>query len=85
MVTRGVRGGSGEVLALGTREELGRRPAAGAYAGEPTLGGASGGGLHVLGATKGRDGTSGRNAARCRVRRRERSSAGRGSVASRWG
>ena len=84
MITRGVRGRTGENLALETREELGRRVATGADAGEPTLAGARGGGLHVLGATKGRDGTSGRSAARCRATSRQRSSAGRGSVASRW-
>ena len=54
MITRGVRGRRiGEDLALGTREELGERLAAGADAGEPTLPGASGGGLHVLGGADG--------------------------------
>ena len=53
LTTRGVRGRSKENLALGTREELGKRLTAGADAGEPTLAGASGGGLNVLGAADG--------------------------------
>ena len=84
MIMRGV---SGRVIdvARETREELRYRLPAGADAREPTLAGASGSGSHILGAAKGRDGTSGRGAERCRARRRQRSSAGRGSVASRWG
>ena len=84
MITRGVRGRTGQCLAMEAGEELGKRVAAGADTGEPTLAGASGGGLNLLDAAKGRHGTSGRNAARCRAKSRQRSAAGRGSVASRW-